>query len=348
MGGHDERRCTIVGASAPVREGTALVAFLTCNRVLNLRRYVSHYLAYCRRDRSFDFVVSLDGPDEASARFCGDFGLPLLSSDEREGVGLSKNRVLERFAQYDYYFFVEDDAELLDGAVFREHIRVAQATGLHHLSLMESGKARGVLRQERVLGHRVVFARYGGAQFSFFTRQGLEAVGGWHPAFASYRRFGHTEHSCRFVNRGMADAPFVLVESLADRLLWHYPSSVTAPVPGGTNPATELSLAEEELIAQRLTFFPVTTLSPSRYNGLSLDGSSATWIDAPRPTRYPLLRGADRRRAWADYHAASARQRPGVAGWASLLAAALCAPGNTQLRHTAKVKLRRALRPRAA
>jgi len=328
-----------------VKEGRALITFLTCNRVLHLKRYASHYLAHCRRDRSFDFLVSLDGRDEASVRFCGDSGLPLLSSEEREGGGLSKNRVLEWFGQYDYYFFVEDDAELVDADVFREHIRVAQATGLHHLSLMESGDARGVLRQERVLGHRVVFARYGGAQFSFFTRQGLDAVGGWHPAFASYRRFGHTEHSCRFVNRGLADAPFVLVESLSDRLLWHYPPSVTAPQPGATNPATELALAEEELIARRLTFFPVTTLSPSRYNGQPLDGSNAPWVDPPRSTRYPQLRGADRRRAWADYHAASARRRPGVAGWASLLAAAACAPGNMQLRHTAKEKLLRVFRP---
>jgi hypothetical protein len=322
-----------------VRDGRALIAFLTCNRALHLKRYASHYLAHCRRDRNFDFLISLDGRDEASVRFCDDLGVPLLSSEEREGVGLSKNRVLARFGHYDYFFFIEDDAELLDGSVFREHIRVAEAASLHHLTLMERGEARGVSRQERVLGHRVLFARYGGAQFSFFTRQGLDAVGGWHPLFASYRRFGHTEHSCRFVNRGLAETPFVLVESLSDCLLWHYPPSVTPPHAGKTNPESELALAEEELMARRLTFFPVTTLSPFHYNGHPLDGSRANWA-ATLPERYPLLRGGERRRAWADYHAAIARRRTGIGSWASLLAAAICEPDNSQLRYILKVRLR--------
>lgn len=325
-------------------EFRALIAFLSCNRVQHLKRYASHFVAHCRRDRGFEFVVSLDGRDDASIHFCSDASLPLLTSDEREGVGISKNRVLERFSQYDYYFFVEDDAELLDGSVFREHIRVAQATGLHHLTLMERAGARGVLREETVLGHRILFARYGGAQFSFFTRAGLDAVGGWHPAFASYRRFGHTEHSSRFVNQGLAETPFVLVESLSDRLLWHYPPSVTATRPGDTNSASELAFVEEDLIAQRLSFFPVTTLSPFHYNGQPLDGSAAEWVDLPRSTRYPRLRGADLRRAWADYHAAMARTRTGAGGWAALLAAAFCEPGNVQLRYIIKERLRQACR----
>ena len=322
----------------------ALVCLTTCNRDLLLRRYSPHYLAFCRADRAFDFLVALDGQDPSSVSYCLEFGIPLLYSDQREGVGLTKNRVVDRFGAYDYYFFLEDDAELLDARVFREHIRVAAAAGFHHLSLFEGGGAREILRRDSVCGHSVVFAKYGGAQFSFFTRQGLEAVGGWHTAFAEPRRGGHTEHSLRFVHAGLADAPFIVIETLTDCLLWHYPPPVTkrAEAPPG-KVLNQLSETEQRLIAQQLTFFPLTTLQPSHFNGMPLDGSRAFRADDVGLERYPRLSSREKRDAWADFFVALAATQSGFRRWLSLLKAACCQPKNTHLRHVLKQAASRAL-----
>jgi hypothetical protein len=324
-----------------VTDFRALICLTTCNRNLLLRRYCPQYIAFCRKDRAFDFVVALDGDDAASLDFCRQFGVPLVHSDQREGVGLSKNRVLRRFPGYDYYFFIEDDAELVDARVFREHIRVAGLIGLQHLSLFDRDGPRGVLREESIGGHRLVRASLGGAQFNFFTRRGLDLVGGWHTAFAQYRRYGHTEHSYRFVHQGLADAPFVVIKTLSDCVLWHYPPPVTsrsgAPA---VNPATQLTELEESLIAERLAFFPLQTLCASHFNDMPLDCSKAAWADDVAFQRYPCLGRRERRRAWADYFVALSRTQTGVRHWLSLLRAAVRDPGNLHLRYVVKAKIR--------
>jgi hypothetical protein len=315
----------------------ALICLTSCNRALFLRRYALPFVAFCRDDRAFDFVVSLDGADGPSIAFCNQRGIPLLYSDEREGVGLAKNRALSCFGDYDYYFFVEDDVELLDSRVFREHIEVSRSAGFQHMSLFERGGAREVVRQEQVGAHRVVFARYGGAQFSLFTRAGIEAVGGWHTAFAKVRRFGHTEHSYRFVHRGLSAAPFIVIETLTGSMLWHYPTSVTGSGAGGAlNPQTELSRLEEGLIADRLQFFPIQTLCPFHFNGLPVDCSRAAGVDEVARNRYPALNRVERRRARGNFLVALSRTQSGCAGWLSLLKAACYDPGNGHLRHLVK------------
>src|SRR4051812_45090769 len=113
----------------------ALIAITTCRRLEYLRSYLPHFAAFCAGDPHFDLVVAIDGTEEDTLAFCEDWSIAAVYSDEREGVGLSKNRVLRCFGDYDYYFFVEDDVELLDGAVFPAHVDVARASGIHHLSL---------------------------------------------------------------------------------------------------------------------------------------------------------------------------------------------------------------------
>jgi len=315
----------------------ALICFLTCNRNTRLRRYAPSYLEYCRRDRAFDFLVVLDSNDPTSVAFCGERSVPLLWSEAREGVKLAKNRALSRFPGYDCYFFIEDDAELLDLRVLREHVRVARIGGFDHLCLFERGGARGVLGERRVAGHSVVFARHGGAQLTFFTRDGLERVGGWHTAFAQYRRFGHTEHSYRFVHHGLAEAAFIVVETLADCILWHYPPPVTAPRGVvAASAASQLCELEEKLISDGLTFFPVQTLCAYHFNGMPLDGSRTSWVDELSFDRYPRLSRREKRLAWADHYVALARTQSGWRRWASLAKAASRDPRNLGIRHIVK------------
>lgn len=314
----------------------ALVCITTCRRFGNLLRYLPHYAAFCRDDSRFHLLISLDGTEDPYLRFCEEWRIPLVYSDRREGVGLSKNRVLERYSEYDYYFFIEDDVELMDGRAFPLHPELHEASGIHHFSLFERGGVRGVTGASEIAGHRVVHGRYGGAPFNFFTRQGLERVGGWHPIFAEYKRWGHTEHSHRFPLADLAPAAFNVAEDLSDCFMWHVPPAVTR-VEGIPADEDQIALPERELMAECLPFVPLQTLSPHHSNGVSMELGSerlAGVLDAG--DRYPLVRGAERRRCWSDYHLW--RFKTGGDAWGRIgsLVSALQSPGNPSLRHLAR------------
>ncbi|MFL5902039.1 MAG: glycosyltransferase family 2 protein [Solirubrobacterales bacterium] len=313
----------------------------TCERPNFLRRYLPHFARFCANDPRFRLLVALDGPDEETRRFCEEWQVPLLHSQEREGVGISKNRALERFPDFDYYFFLEDDVELLDGTVFPLHVELSQASGIHHFSLSARSMARKDEQHSIVAGHPVAHGPFGSACFSFFTAEGLRRVGGWHPLFAEYRRWGHTEHSYRFFRAGLAPAPFNVVEDLTETCIWHTPPPVTR-----SNlllaDANEIVAPERELIDEELVHVPLRTISPYSFNDApfgELERLAAT-LDAGE--RYPLVSDRERRQCRSDYRlwqfqfGTSAPRRA-----AALLAAAWNWPRNPMLRHTLKLALGR-------
>ena len=156
----------------------ALVCVTTCRRLPYLRRYLPHFARFCSDDPRFHLLVSLDGDEVDTRRFCEQWEVPLLHSDLREGVGMSKNRVLERFPDFDYYFFVEDDVELVDSSVFAAHVELSRATGIHHFTLFERNGLRKATGESTAAGYRVRHGLYGGADFSLYTGAGLRQVGG--------------------------------------------------------------------------------------------------------------------------------------------------------------------------
>lgn len=241
----------------------ALICINTCNRPAAIRALVWDYVRFVKACENYDLVVSLDGLDAQTIKYCERFHIPLIFSDKQEGVGISKNRVLSACQDYDYYFFLEDDVELLKWDVFRLHVLASQLTGLHHLSLFESGRI-GEEQSRTVLKElTVIHSMHGGAPVNFFTKHGIERVGGFHDEFAKYRRFGHTEHTCRFVNAGLAKYPFnVLAECVVGYFRWHNPRSVTRAKVETTR--DRLFTGEQMLIDTKLTYYPVVTPSPYR------------------------------------------------------------------------------------
>lgn len=325
------------GGTAPYR---ALICVTSCLRLGAVKAYLPHLARFCREDDRFALLVSHDGPGPEYSDFCERWGVALITSDVREGVGLSKNRVLERFGDFDFYFFLDDDVELVDGSVFTRHVRLAEVTGWHHFSLFERGGVRRPTGESTVDGLRVVHGLFGGGQFNFFTRRGLETVGGWHPRFAQYRRWGHTEHSHRFPRAGLAPAPFNVAEDLADSCIWHYPPPVTRVEDVATD-ADQLAPPERELLDQGLTHVPVRTLSAHHWNGIPPGGAGRLADLLVGSGRYPLLEGEERRHAWADYDLWRARTGRGPVGRAAaLLRGALRWPSNPRLRHQLKQALR--------
>jgi hypothetical protein len=318
----------------------ALVCITTCERPDFLRRYLPHFARFCAEDSRFSLLVSVDGPEAETMRFCEEWQVPLLHSSAREGVGISKNRVLERFSDFDYYFFIEDDVELIDGTVFPAHVELAQASGIHHFSLFSERRIGKPAGESTIAGRRVAHSFVGSARFNFFTAEGLRQVGGWHPRFAEYRRWGHTEHSYRFFNTRLAPAPFNVATELSYACIWHLHPSVTPLSLGGDE--EHIVAPERELIDQKLHHVRLQTFSPYEFNGVPFGalGRLAVTLDAGE--RYPLVGVAERRHCRSDYQlwryrwATSRRHRA-----TALLAAAWQWPSNPILRRTVKMALRR-------
>jgi hypothetical protein len=319
----------------------ALVCITTCLRPTRLKSYLPHFARMSADDPRFCLLVALDGDDPATRELCERWDVPLLYSERREGVGMSKNRALERFPDFDYYFFVEDDTELLDAGVFPAHVELSRASGIHHFSLFERGGVRRETGRSVIDGHVVVHGLFGGAPFSFFTGEGLRQVGGWHPRFAEFCRWGHTEHSYRFFRAGLTPAPFNVAESLADACIWHFPPSVSQ-VPDVQIDQDQVCPAERELIDADLRFVPVQTRAPYIFNDVPFEAITALAATLEGAERYPLVTGADLRHCLSDYHLHSFRTaRAWPQRTVAIAQATLNWPGNPALRHLVKTAVRR-------
>jgi len=317
----------------------ALVCITSCQRGKLIRRYLPHYAAFCRSDPRFSLVVSLDGTERPYLDFCKEWEIPLLYSEEREGVGLAKNRAFERFPDFDHYFFIEDDVELIDGAVFPLHIEMAVESGIHHFSLFEPRGLGKPVGESTVADNRVVHARFGGADFNFFTREGLEKVGGWHPLFARYRRWGHTEHSYRFPRVNLAPEPFNVAVDLTEAFTWHAPPQVTR-VEGVEINENQIALPEQELMAQELEHVRLQTLAAYHLMGeIQPPVRLASALDGG--DRYPLIGGRERQQALSDHLLWQSRTARSPLRNAVTFARLLAAwPGNPAVRKAVKARRR--------
>ncbi len=324
-----------------VHSWRALIAVTTCNRERYLRRCLPQLARATVDEPRFAVVVSLDGCDITTRQFCDTWEVPLLYSEVTEGVGISKNRVLEQFDDFDYYFFLEDDVELVDGEVFTDHIALAHGLGIHHMSLFDPRVAREAIRRTSLLGHEVLHCRYGSADFNFFTRIGLQIVGGWHTQFAQYRRWGHTEHSYRFPRAGLAPAPFNVALSLAPTCVWHSPISVTRVADVETD---EYQIAEPEraLLNRKMSYVPVRTLAPYHYNGVALGPLERLSHTVDGAGQYPLLHHDEERQASAEFLVWKLRNsRYRYERFVAGVAAGFLQPSNAEWRHEIKMILRR-------
>ena len=225
-----------------------------------IKTFVWDYIDFTRNNPQYDFIVSLDGQDQETTEYCTKYKIPLLYSEENEGVGISKNRVIKSFDNYESYFFIEDDVELLNPEVFDIHIKLSKELNIHHFSLFEARRIRNQVDTYKYKDFHIKQAMHGSAQFNFFTKKGLETVGGFHTKFAEYKRFGHTEHTYRFVHNNLSEYPFQVIKDCLDGYFrWNDPiSRVKLSVDVSDN---GLFVGEEELITQKIKYFPIQTLS---------------------------------------------------------------------------------------
>lgn len=318
----------------------SLICINTCNRLNEVRKFIFSYIDYCNRNRDFDFLLALDGYNTEYLEFCKTYEIPLIWSEEREGVGISKNRVLDKFPEYDYYFFIEDDVELLNNEIFADFIRIYKEKGYHHMSC---SSPRKLIKTEEYGKFTIHFSEYGGAFFNFFTGACLNKVGGWHPDFAKFRRYGHTEHTYRVYNTGLNEAPFISVEELRKYIILFFPPHVTNTEIETTE--NELIIEEQSLIEQKLTYYPVSVLSEYQFLDFSMKFNNVVskFLNKNRK-HYPLTYGRERRHTLAEYYfERSLREKKRSKKIKYFLFSVLFNPLNIPLKHYIKVRLKKYL-----
>lgn len=316
----------------------SLICITTCKRLSEVKKYIWDYLRFVNNNESFHFVLALDGTEQEHLDFCNEFTIPLIYSEEREGVGLSKNRVLTQFPNYDNYFFIEDDIELVDNLIFQQLVDLHEQTGYHHFCNNHSWNK---VKVETINGEDVLFSSTGGAQLAFYSREGIKRVGGFHTLFAKYRRFGHTEHSYRFYHTNLQPAPFIFPLDFKKHILIHAPEAVIRHSNIQTN-ENELIADEQVLIDQKNTYFPLRTLSPFYFNGTEMGyNETVAQFLKDNPQKYPLTHGKERKLALGEYYALLIDWE-GKSFFKNLLLVLRSiryAPTNNALKHKIKMKI---------
>lgn len=274
----------------------ALICITTCNRLSEVKKYIWDFLKFTNEFQDFHFLLALDGYDQDYIDFCDEFQIPLLYSNAREGVGLSKNRVLKQFDFYDYYFFIDDDVELLNQTIFQECITIWKEYSIPHLCGNINHNSFKKIKH-------LNYSLKGGGYFSFYESSNLKEIGGWHTIFAKYKRFGHTEHSYRFYHKQKQKAPFIFDERFSKMILIHSPVSVTSYKEIITND-NELVQDEMELINKKTTYYPLQTISDYFFN--EYDFGYNKKVDdflKENPKKYPLTNYNERNKALGEFYA---------------------------------------------
>lgn len=321
-----------------VQSNTSLITITSCNRLKEIKKYIFSYIEFCNKNQHFQFLISLDGQNKEYEEFCSKYKIPLLYSEKREGVGISKNRVIKEFPDFEHYFFIDDDIELYDSKLFDLHVKFGNTSSeFHHMS---STDVHFLEMRREFLGFTFLYSNKGGGYFNYFNRSGLEKVGGWHSDFAKYKRYGHTEHSYRFKNAGITKYPFTIIEDCINDLIVHNPGHVTESV-GDENPITELFHEEQHLIDKKLAYFPVTTLSKYYFNGFDMNYNETVAQFLLRHNRkYPLIGGKERLKCFsAFYFFLSQQKNSGILKIWYFCLAFVCNPLNPEIKHLVKKKI---------
>lgn len=319
----------------------SLVCITTCNRLKEVKKYIWDYISFCNTNEDFDFLLSLDGNNEEYIMFCDKYQIPLLYSDEREGVGLSKNRVIKQFPEYDFYFFIEDDIELIKQTIFNDYINASEIFKLEHLNHfgLSAYKHNFINTIEKNNLH-LVSKNAGGGYFNFFTKAGLDMVGGFHPIFSKYKRFGHTEHTLRYVNTGLQKYSFNSILECQKDLLIHFPPHVT-PI-DNIDFVDNISTIEKEIIDQKLKHFPLQTISSYHYNCKNMKfNNHVTEFLLRNKRKYPLTKGRERRKALSEYFFFKFNSHRSIIAIFYLILSFCFYPCHPDFKHYFKVKLSR-------
>jgi len=125
----------------------------------------------------------------------------IIEVPENQGVSVAKNLLLTHMLESTdakWLFLLEDDILIQSPKAVTEYVRVAEATGLHHLSFAHHGQANagGAV----AVDGDVEFFPHSVGAWCLYSRESLEASGLFDEHF--HNAWEHVEHELRLIHDG--------------------------------------------------------------------------------------------------------------------------------------------------
>ena len=128
-----------------------------------------------------------------------DNNILIWRNTSNEGIGHCKNQIMKFFYEHDYdwFFTMEDDINILNADVFKEYICVAQNTGIHYLNFGGHGELNKQ-HEPKVFDNIKCWQHLVGA-FTLYSKQLITDIGYHDPSF--YNALEHIDYYYRCMKK---------------------------------------------------------------------------------------------------------------------------------------------------
>lgn len=233
----------------------ALICITTCNRPQWVKKLAPAYIDFWMKNPDrYQFLLAIDGNDGRTINWAKNNNVPHIYSIERKGVSISRNRVIQNFSNFGYYFFIDDDIILHNEDVFEQHIEAFKKTGIHHFNLGADEKFAYRKKKKDSNGYKITQSYIGTGGFLFYTQKAFEITGYYHPLFGIYKRYGHTEHSFRAFRNRLCPSPFCKLDHCEPHITQEWPESVTKHDHSKMKAPFGIAQVEKDLIDEEIYF----------------------------------------------------------------------------------------------
>lgn len=165
----------------------------TFNRLESLKRTIASIEKHCKIP--FHLFVSVDGSTDGTVKWLKSKGYE-YHMQPRKGVCSVKNRILKRFARYNYSFIIEDDTRLIRDGALELYISAINKFKIHHFNFLIPQQRVKACGNKRVGNLVVMYSKLLGGVLSTFTKDVIKRVGYFNPEFKGYG-YGHCEYTLR-------------------------------------------------------------------------------------------------------------------------------------------------------
>lgn len=170
----------------------------TYNRLESLKVLVQQLEQFC--DLPYDLFISVDGSTDGTKEWLDEKKIE-YNWHENAGIAHTRNYIVDRFKDYDNFFIIEDDVRISKAGVFGLYVRAKELFGIHHFNFLTpyQRKPSSVKQLEDL---NVMYSILLGGCFSSYTKEVVQKVGYFNPAFKGYGH-EHCEYTLRVSRVGL-------------------------------------------------------------------------------------------------------------------------------------------------
>lgn len=225
----------------------------TYNRLESLKILIQQIRDLC--DLPYDLFVSIDSSTDGTKEWLDQEGIE-NNWHEHAGIAHTKNYIIKRFKDYDYFFIIEDDVRILKRGVFGLFVRATQLSGIHHFNFLtpyqRCASSKGSQKFEDI---EILYSQILGGTFSSFTKEVVRKVGYMRPEFKGYG-YEHCEYTLRVGRAGLTTTWYNFAHIKNSEEYLHHEETV----PKQFDPALTLNancvVLQESLVNQGLIYVP--------------------------------------------------------------------------------------------